>query len=287
MTTAVRKIRWVAGLVAIQLCVGICTAQAPEADDGPRSPLPAELEDVNIVEKLNGRLPLDGVFVDHNGKPVKLADFFDGKRPVILTLNFFKCPMLCGLQFTELVEGLKQMDLTAGTDFRIVTVSFDPQENEVLAYAKRRNLLSEYGRPAAGGGWDLLTSPNRKKPIQDLLDSTGVSVKYVGGTSGWAHKAALIVCTPDGRISRYLAGIQYEPKTLKMSLVEASEGKIGSLADQLFLFCFHYDGVRGMYAMRAMGVVQLGGLLVFAALAVFMISLWRRERRPRTGFSVP
>jgi len=246
-------------------------------------PLPPELQNVGIDEHLNAQLPLDAEFTDHNGKKVKLRDYFDGHKPVILTLNYYKCPMLCGLTLNGMVDGLKDLDWVAGDQFRILTVSFDPLETSQLAQLKRQNYLASYGKPPAGDGWTFLTG--RKPSIDPLLKATGFRVAWNEERQEWMHVAALIVCTPDGRISRYLYGVLFEPKTLRLSLVEASEGKIGTTVDQILLFCYHYDG-QG-YSLAGMRVVQAGGGVTLLFVGLLLAFLWRRERHRKAAASAP
>jgi protein SCO1/2 len=251
------------------------TGSAKAADRA--EPLPPALQGVGIDEHLNAALPLDAEFTTHDRRKVKLGDFFDGKRPVILVLNYYKCPMLCGLLLNGLLDALKQMDWTAGDQFQIVTVSFNPFEGPELANLKRANYLEQYGRPAAGSGWEFMVG--RKEPIQRLLDATGFSIKHDEATGQYYHASTLIICTPDGHISRYLRGVTFEPQTLRLSLVEASQGKIGTTSDQLLLFCYHYEG--GQYTLAAMNIVRAGGLLTLVILGAVVLVLWRRETRRR------
>ncbi|MEW6250638.1 MAG: SCO family protein [Planctomycetota bacterium] len=241
--------------------------------------LPPELEGVGIDEHLDVQLPLDLEFRGHDGRPVKLGDFFDGKRPVILTLNYYRCPMLCTLQLNALVDALRDLEWSAGDQFRIVTISFDPVETPQLAALKRQSYLEQYGRPPAAGGWAFLTG--RKKSVDTILETTGMHVKWSDEQQQWMHAAALIICTPDGRISRYLRNIVYEPKTVRLSLVEASEGKIGTTMDQVLLFCYHYDGGAGGYTFAAWNVGRLAGLVSLGFVGGLLLILWRHDRRAR------
>jgi protein SCO1 len=248
-------------------------ASASPRQDGRAELLPPELQGVGITEHLDAQLPLDAIFTTHDRRQVTLGDYFDGKRPVILVLNYYKCPMLCGLLLNGLTDALKQLDWTAGEQFQIVTISFNPFEGPELANLKRTNYLEEYGRPAAGAGWEFMVG--RKEPIQRLLDTTGFSIKRDDATGQYYHASTLILCTPDGRISRYLRGVTFEPRTLRLSLVEASQGKIGTTTDQLLLFCYHYEG--GQYTLAAMNIVRAAGLLTLVILAIVVLVLWRRE----------
>lgn len=244
---------------------------APDRADPP----PAELQGVELVEKRDQPLPLDTPFMDADGRPVKLREFFDGKRPVILTLNYFRCPMLCGLQLTGLLNGLKELNWDAGDKFQLVTISFDPLEDHVLAYQKRQSYLREYGR--TGGGWQFLTG--RSASIKTICDATGYNVKWNNERQEWMHPSAIMICTPDGRISRYLVGLEYQAQTLKLSLLEAAEGKIGSAAERFMMYCFHYDAKAGKYGLAAMNIVRAGGAASAIILGIFVWRLWRRDQR--------
>jgi protein SCO1/2 len=176
------------------------------------------------------------------------------------------------------------LDWTVGDRFRILTISFDPLETPDLARLKRQNYLAEYGRPAAAAGWDFLTG--HSKPIRELLDATGFPARWDEHQRQYVHPACLIVLTPDGRISRYLYGVFFEPKTLRLSLVEASEGKIGTTVDHILLYCFHYDPAGGRYTVAAMNLARAGGLLTASVLGSMLALLWRRDRQRRVPVSI-
>ena len=272
--------------IALLLALGATAAEAQDAaasqpadSNDPAQdrtePLPPELAGVGIDEHLGAQLPLDLEFVNHEGKTVRLRDYFDGQHPVILTLNYYRCPMLCGLMLNALLDSLRDLDWTAGDKFQVLTASFDPAETHQLASVKRQNYLRAYERPAAASGWHFLTG--RKPSIDTLLDTTGFHVRWNEQRKEWMHVAALIICTPDGRISRYIYGLVYEPKTLRLSLVEASEGKIGTTADRILLYCYHYEG--GTYTLAVMNIVRAAGLATLLGVGILLAVLWRRERR--------
>lgn len=251
-----------------------------EDEAGGRSePLPSELEGVGITEKLEAPVPLGLEFKDENDRTVKLEQYFNGDKPVILTLVYYRCPMLCGLVLNGLLESMQQISLAPGDDFEIVTVSIDPLETPKLAKIKKQNYLKEFGKPEAAKGWHFLSG--KENNIRTLADSVGFGFKWIERRKEFAHGAAIMILTPDGRVSRYLGGIEYEPKTLRLSLVEASEGKIGNAFDQFYLSCFHYDADAGTYSVAAMGVMRLGGSLVACSLGVMLIVFWSREMKNR------
>ena len=241
-------------------------------------PAPKELLDVGVTEHPDVALPLDLTFVDESGNTQALRRFFESGRPVLLTLNYYKCPMLCTLQLNGLAAALRKMDWTPGKEFEIVTVSINPRETPELARLKKQGYLQEYGQPAAAKGWHFLVSP-REQNVQALAGTVGFRYHYDRDSDQYAHAAAAMVCTPDGRVSRYLYGVEFDPQTIRLSLVEAGQGKVGSPLDQVLLFCFHYDASKGRYAPAAMNIMRVGGILTAVAVAVTLIRLKRRERR--------
>jgi protein SCO1/2 len=240
-----------------------------------------ELEAVGVDEHLEAKLPLDARFIDEHGEQIRLGDYLDGERPIILTLNYYRCPMLCGLQLNGVVEGLVQMDWTLGDQFDMVTISIDPLETPALAKEKKQNYLKWYDREGAGTGWHFLTG--RQDDIQRVAETVGFRYAYDEETKQYAHAAAVFVITPEGRVARYLYGIEYPPRDLKLALLEASEGKIGSAFDQLILYCFHYDPSSRSYTPVAMNIMRLGGGATAGVLALSLGSLWVRDlRRKKT-----
>ncbi len=240
---------------------------------------PKEFQGVRVVQKLQAQVPLDCQFVDDRGAVVRLGDYFHKGKPVVLTLNYYGCPMLCGLQLNGLVDALKKMELTPGKDFELVTISFDPLEQPRLAKAKKANYIRALGKPAAANGWHFLTG--QKDQIHRLTEAVGFYYRWDEKLQQWKHKATTIICTPEGRISRYLGGVAFDPKTLRLSLVEASNGKIGSLWDQVFLTCCQFSVQDGKYTANVMAIMRLGGTLTLLILGTTILVLWRREVRRR------
>ena len=238
-------------------------------------PLPKDLEGVGITEHPDAQIPLDLELNNDDGKTVTLADYFKGDRPVLLTLNYFRCPMLCTLQLNGMVEALKNMPWTPGEQFEMVTVSFDPRETPQLGRLKKQNYLEEYGRPAAAGGWHFLTG--REENIKKLADTVGFRYRYDKDADQYYHVACAFVCTPSGRVSRYLYGVMYDPRTLRLSLLEAGEGKVGTTAEQVLLFCFHYDPGKGSYTWAAMNLMRAGGIATLFVFGIALWVLWRRD----------
>jgi protein SCO1 len=258
------------------LVVLLCAAAVSAQESGGRGePLPPELEGVGITEHLGDRVPLDAAFVDETGQPVTLAAYLDGSRPVVLNLMYMGCPMLCGLVSNGLLEALQQIDHTAGNEFTIVSLSIDPSETPTLAKAKQNGYLREYGRPGAAQGWHFLTGEEAQ--IRRVTDAVGFGYRWNEKRQEFAHAAALIILTPDGTVSRYLYGIQFDPRTLKLSLVEAADGKTASTLDRFILFCFHYDAAAGRYGPAAANLMKASGVLAVIALGILILRLRRRE----------
>lgn len=232
----------------------------------------AQLEGVGVVEHLDQKLPLDLKFVDERGKPLQLQSLFDGTRPVVLTLNYTNCPMLCGLKLRGMIEALAEMSLEPGRDYRVVSVSIDPLESPMQARMAKQGYLREFGR-GDGQGWTFLTG--REPQIRALADAIGFQYQYVPERKEYAHAAVFMICTPDGRVSRYLYGIRFEPKTVQLSLVEAAQGRIGTTFDQVLLFCFHYDATSGNYAPAAVSLMKTGAAATVIVLALFFLP-WKR-----------
>ena len=237
--------------------------------------LPTDLLEVGVTEHLNEQLPLDLAFVDSKGQPVKLSEYFDGQRPVILTLNYSNCPMLCSLQLDGLFDGLKKVTWNLGDQYRMVTVCIDPKESPERAAMTRDKYLRLYAREGVGAGYVWLTGKNEQ--IKKLADTVGFHYRYVPDTGEYAHAAVTMICTPDGRLSRYLDGVVYDPQTLRMSLLEASEGKIGSPVDHFFLYCFQYDASSGKYGPSAFKLMRVGAAAMVLVVGSVLLVYWRRE----------
>ena len=262
--------------LAVLVTVAVLAAD-PHATSAQRTePMPNELQEVGITEHLDEKIPLDLKFVDEQGHPVKLGDFFSGEKPVALTLNYSNCPMLCSLQLNGLFDGFKMMAWDIGDQFEMITVSIDPLETPERARATKQKYLKIYRRAGATEGYHCLTG--REENIKALADAVGFRYKYSPDTKQYAHAAATFILTPDGRVSRYLYGVQYAPQTLRLSLAEASEGKVGSTMDQILLFCFHYDAERGRYGPAAFQLMRLGGGLTVLILAGTILIYRHRER---------
>lgn len=242
------------------------------------SGLPKALNGVGIDQKLNEQLPLDLVFKDENGVSVKLGDYFK-KKPVVLSLVYYQCPMLCNQVLNGMVTAFKVMAFQPGQEFEVVTVSFDPRETAALAAAKKNtyvNYLPEARRSGAADGWHFLTGDEAN--IKRLTEAVGFRYHFDEATNQFAHASAIYVTTPQGKLARYFYGIDYAPRDLRLGLIEAADNKIGSPVDQLLLYCFHYDPATGKYGATVMNLMQLGGGLTLIAMVVMFMVLRRREK---------
>lgn len=234
------------------------------------------LQRVGIDQKLDAQIPLDLVFRDEQGRAVPLRAYF-GEKPVVLSLVYYECPMLCTLILNGLLRSLRALPLTVGKDFTVVTVSFDPREGPELAAAKKRTYVQSYGRPGADGGWHFLTG--EEEAIRRLTDAVGFRYAFDPETGQFAHASGIIVLTPQGRVARYFYGIEYSPRDLRFGLIEAAAGKIGSPVDQILLYCYHYDPKAGRYSLLIMNVLRVAGAATVAVLGVFILAMIRRDRR--------
>lgn len=237
---------------------------------------PPILQDIRIDQRLNEQLPLDTVFRDETGKSVQLGQYF-GRKPVILSFAYYECPMLCTLVLNGLTKGLRVIPFEIGNQFEVVNISINPREGPDLAAAKKANYVRDYGRPGAERGWHFLTGEEAE--IQRVTKAAGFRYVYDPTTGQYAHAAGIMIATPKGRLSRYFYGIEYSGQDLRLGLVEASEEKIGTLVDQVLLFCFHYDPVTGRYGLAIMVVMRILGSATAIAIVAFMLLMLRRERR--------
>jgi protein SCO1/2 len=272
---------FVSGALAIVLLAHPATVAAqftdPNQGIGVR---PELLKQVGVDQKLNDEIPLNLAFRDEHGRPVELAQFF-GSKPVILTLVYYNCPMLCTQVLNGLDRSLEVLPLEIGKDFNVVTVSIDPTDRPVVAEAKQAMYAGMYRRPGAQYGWHFLTGDEPQ--IKQLADSVGFRYAYDPDSQQYAHASAIMLLTPAGKISRYFYGVSYPERDLRLGLVEASQGKIGSPVDAVLLFCYHYDPHTGKYGLLISRVLQLGGILTVLVGGIFLIFLFRGERYALPG----
>lgn len=249
--------------------------------EAPDNSLPGELDGLGVTEHLSEAIPPGVPFRDEAGRPVTLGQFFSSGKPVIVSFNYSNCPMLCSLQLTGLVAGLKEVDLTCGTDYEFVSISIDPNELPARAAQTRQRYYQSYGRQGTGNGWHFLVGS--EKSIAAVASAVGVNFKYLPARKEYVHPAVCVVATPDGTLSRYLYGVEFDRQTLRLSLVEAGEGKIGTTLDQILLFCFHYDSGSGKYSLAARRIMSSAGLFTATLLGLFLSRQFRREAIARTA----
>jgi protein SCO1/2 len=264
-------------LCAALLPLALVTASAAH-DDG--RPLP--LRGVALEQKLGQRVPLELEFLDENGSRTRLGDYF-GKRPVILNFVYYGCEDLCPLLTIGLIRALRGLNFEAGKEYAVLTVSFDPKDTPQLAAAQKARAVERYARPGAAQGWHFLTGA--KAEILSLTQAIGFSFNADEINARYGHAAGIVILTPEGSIARYFYGIEFSPRDLRLGLVEASAGRIGSPIDQLLLFCYHYDPAVGKYGLLITNVVRAAGIVTVASLALWIFAMLRADRRQRPDVS--
>ena len=284
-----RSIRW--GRVAFFVCIlhsAFCIAPA-SAQLQPGVPgqmghqtgivasnVPPKLKAVTFAQRLNNQMPLATPLTDEAGRAVTLGDYF-GRKPVVLTFVYYQCPMLCPLTLNGISSALKVLPFTPGKDFEVVVISFDPRDTPEAANAKKRAHLAHWKTEDTASGWHFLTA--EESAITQLTSAAGFAYQWDDATNQFAHVSGLLTLTPDGRLARYFYGVEYSPKDLRLALIESGQGRIGSLVEEVLLFCFDYDPATGRYGWAVMTLVRIGGLLTVAAVLGFVVVMRRRERR--------
>ena len=231
---------------------------------------------VTIAQKLDTRIPLDLMMRDEGGRIVRLNEYFGKGRPVLLNFVYYRCPMLCPMVLEGTTTALTELKFNIGEEFDVITVSIDPRDKATDAARLKGKYIRHYGRLSSATGWHFLTS--NETTIKQLTEATGFQFSYDSRTDQFAHGAALLVLTPDGRISRYFYGFQFKPRDLRLAIVEASDGKVGNLTDDFLLLCFHYDATTGKYSRNAMMFARAGGVTTMVVLGGFIFALFRKER---------
>jgi protein SCO1/2 len=240
------------------------------------STVPPALKGIGFDQHLDERMPLDVPFTTESGDAVQLADYF-GKRPVVLVFAYYECPMLCTMALNGLGSALNVLSLEPGKDFEIVTISFDPRDTAASASAKKAQYVARYTHPRAAEAWHFLTGS--QAAIDRVTKAAGYRFVWDADTKQFAHPTGVMVLTPDGRLARYLFGIEYGPRDLRYALVEASEGRVGSAVDTLLLYCFHYDPMTGRYGLVIMRAIRLAGAATVLLLGSFIVVMVKREKR--------
>jgi protein SCO1 len=268
-------------LFAILFSFSSIARETPAYNGEPR-PLVAEarpekLEGVKIEEKLNSQLDMNLHFKNETGEEVTLGSFFDGQTPVIISPVYFSCPGLCNFHLNGLTEGLKAMDWSIGGKFKVLSISFDHRETPDLAAKKKETYMKVYNRPGTESSWHFLTAD--EATIKAFTSSIGFNFRWNEKEKEWAHGSAAVVASPKGTVSRYLPGIMFDPKDIKFAVLEAGKGKVGSLVDQLILYCFQYNPHQSKYTLYASRVMKAGGGLMVLILAIWLLPIWYRARR--------
>lgn len=245
--------------------------------------VPAELEGVGITEHLGSRVRIEKYsFKNDHGQSVRLADYFQEKKPVILALVYYQCPQLCNLILNGLQSAMKDMAWTAGKEFELVAVSINPTETPELASQKKKNYLKAYNRPSADQGFHFLTGDESQ--IKSLADEVGFHYRYEPKEKQYLHTATLFILTPEGKISRYLYGVSFTAKNLRLALTEASRGMVGTVMDRILMFCYHFDPSKNSYTFQMWRVVQIVLTIQAIALGGILYKLWRSEKRRKSEF---
>ncbi|MEX0887228.1 MAG: SCO family protein [Phycisphaeraceae bacterium] len=275
-------------LLVLPAAPGTARAQVvpkpPPLNEGRTEPGPVEREQAGIEEKLGEQVPGELRFINAEGHAVQLGDYFGQDKPIVLNLGYFHCPMLCGLVTESLASSLRDLSWTPGDEFEVLTVSFDPEEGPADAAPAKARVIELLGRPEAAAGWHFLTGDQAE--IDRLTDAVGFEYVWSERYEEFVHTAAIVILTPDGRVSRYLYGVHYPERTMRLSLVESAEGKVGSVMDEILLYCFRFDAGVGAYTMVAMNMMRLAGVVTVVGLGTaigVMAAVGARRRKRAAG----
>ena len=289
--SAVLKLKLFAGFWILILALGVLGQKSEHYNSPLYSPrnydptisesngLPKVLQEVGIKQKLGEQLPLETEFKDANGNVVKLGEYFGKGKPVILALVYYECPMLCNEVLNGLTGSLKGISFDAGKEFDVIAISFDARENEKpnLAKNKKESYLARYGRAGGENGWHFLTGT--QESIDAVTEAVGFGYVYDEKTNQFAHAGGVMIVTPEGKLSRYYYGIDYEPRQLKFGIMDSGQSKVGNPAEQLLLYCFHYDPSTGKYGLSILRVIRIAGVATILGIAGMMLVFWRRNKR--------
>jgi protein SCO1/2 len=245
--------------------------------------MPPEFKDVGIEEQLGSDLNLSLPFKDESGNDVVLGDYFKSGKPVVISLVYFSCPGLCNFHLNGFVDTLKTLDWEVGKEFEYVVISFDSSEKPDVAAPKKENYVKSYGRPGSAKGWHFLTGS--EEVVKEITSAVGFKYKWVEASKEWSHSSAAIIATPEGKLSRYLYGIQFTKQDVKLALNEAASGKIGGIVDRLILYCFQFDPSQNKYTLYAFNVMKAGAGLTLVFLSFWLVPVWFRQRKEKSSHS--
>ncbi len=265
--------------VAVGLRLLLAAPAVAHTGNEPYTKDDAFLKEIGFDQKLGAPLPLDITFADDTGKTVRLGEYF-GQRPVVMLLTYYNCTMLCPLLLDGLVRALRPLSFEIGKQFAVLTVSINPRETPAIAASRKELYVQRYGRPGAERGWHFLTG--KADAIAAVTQAIGFRYVYDKQKDEYAHAEGVVLVTPEGRVSRYLYGVEFSPRDLRLGLVEAAARKIGSPVDQLLLYCYHYDPLTGTYGLIIMNVIRVAGFTTVLMLGSFMLVMFRRDRRAAT-----
>ncbi len=265
-------------------CLTVCTVQGSAlVANAQVAVMPTELEKVDVVEHLDKPLPKDAVFRDHTGKMVRLGDYFDGTRPVALTLAYHTCKVVCSMVLGAEVESLRNIPWTLGKQYRALTISIDPRDTPAAAAKKRRQMLGLYNRDGitanSAGSWDFLVGDAAN--IAKVANAVGFKYQYDKRNDQYAHPAAMMMLKPDGQMARYLYGLVFNPQDVRLGLLEASQGRSISTIEKVILYCYMYDPIGAKYVIVAQNVMKVGGAITVLAIGFFLSVMWSREKKRR------
>ncbi|MDR3765073.1 MAG: SCO family protein [Acidobacteriota bacterium] len=268
-------------VLAAALTASLCGAAAAQYFTSPetKTVAPPGLEGIGLDQRLNEQVPLDLTFRDEQGRTVKLGDYFHPGRPVVLNLVYFQCPMLCTEVLNGLTSALKVIKFVPGKEFEVVTVSIDPRETPQLAATKKAGYLKKLGNPDAAAGWHFLTG--QQPQITALASAVGFRYRYDPKLDQFVHTAGIMLITPEGRVAQYYYGVEYSARDMRLGIVEASHNKIGTLTDQVLLYCYHYDPSTGKYGATITNILRLAGLATVLVLGGAIVVMFRQEKRDR------
>ncbi len=272
MRSANHNSKWILGLMLTLTSVAWGQAMSKGILSPPANVRPPGLKNVGIEQHLDEQIPQDLAFRDETGKAVRLGDYF-GEKPVILSLVYYRCPMLCSEVLSGLESALRVLKFDVGKDFQVLTVSFDPRDTPEIATAKKAEYIKRYGRAGAAEGWHFLTGP--QESIDALTKAAGFQYEYDPKTGQFAHTTAIMILTPQGRIAQYYFGVEYAPKDLRLGLVESSQGKIGTVVDEVLLYCYHYDPTTGKYGAIISRILKLAAAATIVVLGGLLLILFR------------